>query len=95
MSKKMTQNEILPLLGSQVKIVHSSNSSQTGLEGIVVSETKNTITISNLNLRKLMVEKASVAMEIDHEDGVKMIQLGSNLVGRPFDRIKKKSRRHK
>jgi RNase P/RNase MRP subunit p29 len=42
-----------------------------------------------------MIEKASVALEIKQDDGNNIIRLGQNLIGRPYDRIKKMSRRQK
>ena len=91
----MPRTEIFPILGAFAKIVHSTNSTQTGLEGIVVSETRKTITINDSQFNGAILEKASIALEITRDNGSNVIRLGSTLIGRPYDRIKKMSRRHK
>lgn len=42
------------LIGSQVKIIEAKNSSLLGLEGKIIDETKNTITIENGKKRKII-----------------------------------------
>ncbi len=91
----MPKNDVTPILGHHIRIVHSTNPTQVGLEGFVIAETRNTLTIHSLKSNQAMVEKASITLQITRDDGSKTIHSGFDLVGRPYDRIKKASRRQK
>jgi len=89
----MPKIEIEPILGNHVRVVHSSNPTQIGLEGLVVSETRNTLTVHGSKSNGAILEKASIVLQIFRDDGSKTIQMGKALVGLPYDRMKRLSRR--
>ena len=68
------------LIGSYVKVVDSKNKTLVGLEGKVIDETKNTITLEDG--KKII--KSHVIFEVDGE-----IVEGKTIQKRPEDRIKK------
>ncbi len=74
------------LIGLVVEIVRSKNKSLVGLKGKIIDETKNTITIEDDKVRKIM--KSHIIMKTKIEDKEYEIN-GKILVGRPEDRIKK------
>jgi RNase P/RNase MRP subunit p29 len=74
------------IVGLQVKILESSDSTLQGIIGIIVFETKNTISIRKDSLvrqvaKKLQLQTHSCACFIS----------GSALIGRPEDRISRLS----
>ena len=70
-----------------MKVIESKNPTLLGLEGKIIDETQNTITIKTKNSTKKIL-KNQVKMKI--ETGNKsFIIIGKDLVGRPQDRIKK------
>jgi len=68
------------IIGKKTKVVDSKNKSLVGMNGNIIEETKNTITLSNK--KKLL--KSHVTLEIDGE-----IIEGKMLQKKPEDRIKK------
>jgi len=70
------------LIGSEIEDVGSKNNTLVGLKGIVIDETKNTITIQNKDIKKLL--KSHITIKIDGE-----VVEGKTLQKRPEDRIKK------
>ncbi|MHA1916773.1 MAG: ribonuclease P protein subunit [Candidatus Ranarchaeia archaeon] len=91
----MTKILDTPVLGTTVEILHSTNSNQIGIKGLVIDETRNTITVSDSNSKKSIYEKKMLTLKIEQEDGNKNIYYGASIVGRPYDRIKKAARRRK
>jgi len=78
--KVLAQNE---LIGLQAKVVRSSDPSLEGLEGKIVDETLNTITIE-----EKILQKNSVRLLIYFPEGEKTFD-GTELMQRPEDRVKK------
>lgn len=78
---------IKELIGSHITIIDSKNKSLINIDGMVVDETRNTITIkTNKGEKKLIKNSIKIEMLVDN----KMIGIdGKKLVGRPEDRIKK------
>lgn len=60
------------LIGSLIEIVESKNQSLVGLKGFVIDETKNTLTVENKKIRKIL--KGHVKIKIDGKivDGKKI-----------------------
>ncbi len=84
MPQKILTHEFI---GSIMKVIESKNPTLLGLEGKIIDETQNTITIKTKNSTKKIL-KNQVKMKI--ETGNKsFIIIGKDLVGRPQDRIKK------
>ncbi|MFH0977961.1 MAG: ribonuclease P protein subunit [Candidatus Woesearchaeota archaeon] len=71
------------IIGAKAKITSSTNKSTEGIQGIIIDETKNMISIRTISGDKKIIKKASV-FEIDGER-----ISGDELVGRPEERIKR------
>ncbi len=74
------------LSGLRAKIEFSKNKTLVGLEGTIVNETKNTITIKTKTKEKI-ISKSVVTLRI-YLNGSILID-GKMLIGRPEERIKK------
>jgi len=85
---KITPNEVLgcELIGVKIKVVNSSNKSLIGIEGKVIDETKNTLTIEKNDKEKKIIKSQS-KFEIMYK-GKKFHIDGKILVARPEDRLK-------
>ena len=82
--KNLTLHE---LIGLSIQIVTSPRISEIGLQGTVINETKNTLTIKTP--KQLIIEKKG--RKLCFKIGQKMsIIEGTALVGRPEERIKRK-----
>jgi ribonuclease P protein subunit POP4 len=80
------------LIGLEVEIVDSTNKFQIGLKGLVVDETKNTLTIETEKGIKKIQKKGSVFIfKISSEKKVKVS--GNKIAVRPEDRLKLKVKR--
>jgi ribonuclease P protein subunit POP4 len=75
------------LIGLNIKIVDAGNPSLIGVEGKIIDESKNSITIeTKKGIKKLI--KSQIKMRVKFKG--KTIEVnGKLLVGRPEDRIKK------
>ncbi|MFQ6124272.1 MAG: ribonuclease P protein component 1 [Candidatus Heimdallarchaeota archaeon] len=81
-SKNLIRHE---LIGLEVKIILSPRTTEIGLQGIVVNETKNTLTIQTT--RKIVIEKKSRTFRFKVGQNKLTIE-GTGLIGRPEDRLK-------
>jgi ribonuclease P protein subunit POP4 len=79
------------LIGLEARISGASNSSQRKIKGIIVSETRNTLTVSHGNKEKTVAK--GDASFIFNLAGTLVEVEGKTLIGRPEDRVKKKSKR--
>ncbi len=79
-------------IGTEAKIVRSSDSGYVGIKGKVIDETRNTFTILQGNERKKIVKEVST-FQFKFPDGSIVEIDGVLLVGRPEDRLKKQVRR--
>ncbi len=70
------------LIGREVEVVESSNASVRGMKGIIINETKMTITIRQQGKKKMLL-KNTITMNINGT-----IVPGKELLGRPEERIK-------
>ncbi len=91
----ITPNNIFrhELIGLPVKVVKSTHDGHIGIEGKVVDETKNTITIEADNGEKIIPKKVAT-FHFNLPDGSIIEIKGKILVARPEDRIKKKFRKY-
>ncbi|MEK6951579.1 MAG: ribonuclease P protein subunit [Nanoarchaeota archaeon] len=75
------------LIGSEIKVISSTNHNLENIEGKVIDETRNMIIIDTKNgIKKIIKNQAK--MEINLK-GRKIEIDGKELVGRPEERIKK------
>ena len=81
------------LIGLRVRIKRSSNPSQTGIEGVVVDESRQTLTIETEKGTK-SVAKDQCVFSFLLPSGKWVSVDGKLLVARPEDRIKKKQRKY-
>jgi ribonuclease P protein subunit POP4 len=85
--QKLVRHEII---GLHVHIIEAKNPSIKGIEGRIVDETKNTITIETSKGVKRIIKK-DVTLDIRTKNGSVKLS-GEDLLGRPEERIKKKKR---
>jgi ribonuclease P protein subunit POP4 len=71
------------LIGLKCKVVRSSNPEMIGIEGTVIDETKNMITIENDKRRQVQKHDATFQFELENSVTID----GKLLVGRPEDRV--------
>ncbi len=79
-------------IGLEIKVVKSSNPQVVGIEGRVVDETRNTLTILHKDKRRVVIKNTSV-FDFVMPDGTVVEIDGKVIMGRPEDRIKKRPRR--
>ncbi len=73
------------LIGLEVKIITSPRTSEIGLQGIVVDETKNTLMIQAIH--KIMIAKKGRKFRFKIGQNTATIE-GTVLIGRPEERLK-------
>jgi len=74
------------IIGLSVKIIKSSDPALVGVNGTVIFETKNMISLSSDSSVKQIAKKAAGKIGIKTNSGVCFIS-GSSMIGRPEDRI--------
>lgn len=79
-------------IGLRVKVTKSANSSYVGILGTIVDETRNTLVIRDEE-KKRIVAKNQAVLEITLPDSAVVEIDGKYLVGRPEDRLKRRTRR--
>ena len=79
-------------IGLRVKVTKSANSSHVGISGTIVDETRNTFVIREEE-KKRIVAKNQAVLEITLPDSAVVEIDGKYLVGRPEDRLKRRTRR--
>jgi ribonuclease P protein subunit POP4 len=90
---KITPNIVKQeFIGTFGTISQSRHFDYIGINGKVVNETKNTISILQNNKIKRIIKKSSI-FRFKFQDGTIAQIRGSLLVGRPEDRLKKKIKR--
>ena len=80
------------LIGLDVEVVRDSNPSNIAIGGRVVDETRNTLLIEGGG-RERRVAKGTAVFRLRLPDGAAVEVEGRALVGRPEDRVKRKTRR--
>lgn len=79
-------------IGLRVKVTKSANPSYVGILGTIVDETRNTFVIRKEE-KKRIVAKNQAVLEITLRDSAVVEIDGKYLVGRPEDRLKRRTRR--
>ncbi len=85
----VTQSE---LIGLNAKVAKSTNPDSAGITGIVINETRNTLTIRHNDTDKTIPKETST-FQFTLSNGTIVEVEGSAIMGRPEDRVKKKTRR--
>jgi len=77
------------LIGLDVTVVESKNKSETGIQGTVIDETRNMLSIKN-EIEEKKVAKRNSKFMFTLPDNRKVIIDGNLLVGKPEARIQKR-----
>ena len=77
------------LIGLHAKVLKSTNPANVGLEGRIIDESFKTISLQ-VSGKEKKVFKENVVMQIELPTGQKVQVEGKLLLGRPWERIKKK-----
>jgi len=80
------------LIGLNAKVAKSSHTDYVGIEGRVLNETRNTITILHKNKKKIVIKNTAI-FNFTMPDGTVVEIDGKAIIGRPEDRIKKRVKR--
>lgn len=80
------------LIGLHLKIVQTRNREIRGIQGLVVDESKNMLTLSKRG-RKILIPKTAGIFRFKLANGCLVDVDGTRLVGRPESRLKTKIRR--
>lgn len=75
-------------------MAESSHQGFTGLEGKVVNETKNTLTLEDREGREKIIPKETATFHFKLPDGSTVEIEGKIIVSRPEDRIKKRFKKY-
>jgi len=78
------------LIGLRARVTNARNQLNLGIKGKVVDETNHTLVIESKKAEKRLFKK-TVTLEFTLPDKTKTTILGSEIEGRPWDRIKKKT----
>ena len=81
------------LIGLPVKVVKSTHKGFVGIKGKVVDESKNTITIEEIDKKEKIIPKGVATFHFNLPDGNIVEIEGKIIIARPEDRIKKKFRK--
>jgi len=79
-------------IGLNAKVVKSSQPGYVGMEGKVLDETRNTLTILHKNKKKIVIKNTAV-FNCTMPNGTIVEIDGKTIVGRPENRIKKRVKR--
>lgn len=77
------------LIGLRVKVIQYSDPALVGLEGVVVDETLKTLVIEKSDGKRVRVFKANGLFEFQLPRGGKLVIKGVDIIGRPWDRLKR------
>ena len=84
---KIDGNVSVDLIGSRMRVMDFANAASVGLAGTVVDETRNMITLKEGDKERRLI-KSQHTFQITTEKG-KMTIKGTDLIGRPEERLKK------
>jgi len=76
------------LIGTCVKIAENKNRCSEKIKGVIIDETKNTITIKTQKGNKKIIKEQIKSM-MQEKDGKQKIITGKQIQSRPEERIKK------
>lgn len=77
------------LIGLKIRILQYPDDKLVGLDGVVVDETLKTLVIERGDKSRIRVFKANGVFEFTLPNGEKVIIKGIDIIGRPWDRLKK------
>jgi len=80
------------LIGLNAKVTKSSNRNSIGISGKIIDETRNTLVIRQDDDNKT-IQKETTTFQFTLPSGTVVEVEGNTLIGRPEDRVKKKTRR--
>ena len=80
------------LIGRKVTVIKSRQPSYVNISGMVIDETRETLTIDDGSKRKVIVKRGTT-FHVNLSDGTVVEVDGDAIVGRPEDRVKKRLRR--
>jgi len=89
LTPKVVQHEFI---GLETTVARSSNPSCVGIKGTVINETRNTFVIMQNKERKIIVKDQSV-FHFTLPDATIVEIEGTMLVGKPWERLKRRIRR--
>jgi ribonuclease P protein subunit POP4 len=81
------------LIGLHAKVVESTHKGYLGVQGIILMETRNMITLKKEDSIPVRIPKRSITLELTIPDNAKVRIEGSSMIGRPENRIKMKKRK--
>ena len=84
--KKFIRGE---LVGKTIKIIQSKNKTLVGIKGVLVDETKHTLTLEDKENKRIRVLKNCITFKTTQFGETIKIR-GELIVGRPEDRVKLK-----
>ncbi|ADV65468.1 ribonuclease P protein component 1 [Desulfurococcus mucosus] len=87
--RNITSHEII---GLKTRILQYPDRGLIGLEGRVVDETLKTLLVELSNGRRIRVFKSNGVFEFTLPSGETVVIKGSDIIGRPWDRLKNISR---
>jgi ribonuclease P protein subunit POP4 len=80
------------IIGLDVQVVKSTNPSCIGIQGAIINESRNTLTIHHSNEDSIIIKNTSV-FHFTTKNGT-IIEVDGNIItGRPEDRVKKHLKR--
>jgi ribonuclease P protein subunit POP4 len=82
------------LIGLHARIIRSTHQGYIGMEGPIIMESRNMIVLRKSGSTEVRIPKRSVILEISTPDNQKVRIYGSEIVGRPENRIKMKKRKN-
>jgi len=85
--RNIHQHELISLTAS---VIRSTNPPQTGVSGLLVDESMNTVTISD-GARNRVIPKKGACFRFNLQDGSTVVVEGDRLLGRPVERVKGKA----
>jgi ribonuclease P protein subunit POP4 len=74
------------IVGLKTKVVQSSDPTLTGLQGVTVFETRNTLSIRTGQSVKMVPKASATKIEVSTPSGACFIS-GSSLIGKPENRV--------
>lgn len=77
------------LIGLEVRLLQYTDPALIGLSGTIVDETLKTLVIERSDGRRLRVFKANGVFELRISGDQKVTIIGEDIMGRPWDRLKK------
>jgi len=79
-------------IGTNGLVAQSSNKNYIGIGGLVIGESRNTLTFQNQNQTRSVIKEAAI-FDFTFNDGTVVEIDGKLLVGRSEDRLKKSTKR--